>query len=156
VSQLKGTLLPTGEGYVYRWGDPQDPDLVTIQISEMRLRNGSPYCVLTTYTNMTGARSMADGHVLSSEVWLRNERGRADYAAALTRLIPAPPNATPIDFGAMMEEMARLVARRGAGYRDLAEMRRRAGVSAAALDRLARADAFGSLELDRRGAKDKL
>ena len=48
--------------------------------------------------------------------------------------------------------MARLVARRGAGYRDLADLRRRAGVSAAALDRLARADAFGSLELDRRGA----
>jgi hypothetical protein len=109
VSQLKGTLLPTGEGYVYRWGDPQDPDLVTIQISEMRLRNGSPYCVLTTYTNLPGARSMADGHVLSSEVWLRNERGRGDYAAALTRLIPAPPNATPIDFGAMLEEVARLV-----------------------------------------------
>ena len=39
-----------------------------------------------------------------------------------------------------------------AGYRDLADLRRRAGVSAAALDRLARADAFGSLELDRRGA----
>ena len=54
--------------------------------------------------------------------------------------------------GLQQEEMARLVARRGAGYRDLADLRRRAGVSAAALDRLARADAFGSLELDRRGA----
>ena len=54
--------------------------------------------------------------------------------------------------GVRQEEMARLVARRGAGYRDLADLRRRAGVSAAALDRLARADAFGALELDRRGA----
>ena len=54
--------------------------------------------------------------------------------------------------GVRQEEMARLVARRGTGYRDLADLRRRAGVSAAALDRLARADAFGALELDRRGA----
>ena len=48
--------------------------------------------------------------------------------------------------------MTRLVAHREDGYCDLADLRRRAGVSAAALDRLARADAFGSLELDRRGA----
>ena len=48
--------------------------------------------------------------------------------------------------------MARLVAKRAGGYADLADLRRRAGVSAAALDRLARADAFGSLALDRRGA----
>jgi len=54
--------------------------------------------------------------------------------------------------GLQQEEMAQLVARRGAGYRNLADVRRRAGVSAAALDRLARADAFGSLALDRRGA----
>ena len=54
--------------------------------------------------------------------------------------------------GLQQDEMARLVARRGTGYRDLADVRRRAGVSAVALDRLARADAFGSLELDRRGA----
>jgi error-prone DNA polymerase len=49
-------------------------------------------------------------------------------------------------------EMARLVARRGPGYRDLAALRRDAGISQGALDRLARADAFGSLALDRRGA----
>jgi error-prone DNA polymerase len=54
--------------------------------------------------------------------------------------------------GLQQEEMARLVARRGGGYRDLADVRRRAGVSAAALDRLARGDAFGSLALGRRGA----
>jgi error-prone DNA polymerase len=54
--------------------------------------------------------------------------------------------------GLNQEEMTQLVARREDGYRDLAELRRRAGVSAAALDRLARADAFGSLALDRRGA----
>jgi error-prone DNA polymerase len=54
--------------------------------------------------------------------------------------------------GLKQEEMERLVARRGGGYRDLADLRRRAGVSAAALDRLARADAFQSMTLDRRGA----
>jgi error-prone DNA polymerase len=54
--------------------------------------------------------------------------------------------------GLKQADMERLVARRGDGYADLAELRRRAGVSAAALDRLARADAFGSLELARRGA----
>jgi hypothetical protein len=54
--------------------------------------------------------------------------------------------------GLKQEEMARLVARRAGGYADLADLRRRADVSAAALDRLARADAFQSMTLDRRGA----
>jgi error-prone DNA polymerase len=54
--------------------------------------------------------------------------------------------------GLKQEEMERLVARRGNGYPDLATLRRRAGISAGALDRLARADAFGSLSLARRGA----
>ncbi len=54
--------------------------------------------------------------------------------------------------GLKQEEMERLVARRGNGYPDLATLRRRAEISAGALDRLARADAFGSLELARRGA----
>jgi error-prone DNA polymerase len=54
--------------------------------------------------------------------------------------------------GLKQVEMARLVARRGGGYADLADLRRRAEVSASALDRLARADAFASLTLDRRGA----
>ena len=49
-------------------------------------------------------------------------------------------------------ELAPLVECRGQGYRDLAELRHRSGVSAAALDRLARADAFSSLALNRRGA----
>jgi hypothetical protein len=54
--------------------------------------------------------------------------------------------------GLKQEELARLVARRAGGYADLADLRRRAEVSASALDRLARADAFQSLTLDRRGA----
>jgi error-prone DNA polymerase len=54
--------------------------------------------------------------------------------------------------GLKQEEMERLVERRGSGYIDLADLRRRAGVSGAALDRLARADTFGSLALGRRGA----
>jgi error-prone DNA polymerase len=54
--------------------------------------------------------------------------------------------------GLNQKEMERLVARRGNGYPDLAALRRRAEISAGALDRLARADAFGSLALARRGA----
>ena len=69
---------------------------------------------------------------------------------------PAAKRALRLGFrqvkGLKQEEMDRLVARRGDGYFDLADLRRRAGVSAAALDRLARADAFTSLTLDRRGA----
>jgi error-prone DNA polymerase len=74
-------------------------------------------------------------------------------------LEPAPDNsghALRLGFrqvkGLKQEEMERLVARRGNGYPDLAALRRRAEISAAALDRLARADAFGSLALARRGA----
>ena len=54
--------------------------------------------------------------------------------------------------GLKQEEMERLVARRGHGYGDLAELRRRAELRAGALDHLARADGFGSMQLDRRGA----
>jgi error-prone DNA polymerase len=54
--------------------------------------------------------------------------------------------------GLKQEEMERLIERRGNGYPDLATLRRRAEISAGALDRLARADAFGSLDLARRGA----
>ena len=45
-----------------------------------------------------------------------------------------------------------VVAARGGGYRDMGAVRRRAGVGRAALETLARADAFGSLGLDRRRA----
>ncbi|MBL8702560.1 MAG: error-prone DNA polymerase [Alphaproteobacteria bacterium] len=54
--------------------------------------------------------------------------------------------------GAKAEDIARIVAGRGAGYRDLAELRRRAGVGDATLALLAAADAFGSLRLGRRDA----
>jgi error-prone DNA polymerase len=54
--------------------------------------------------------------------------------------------------GLQQAEMEHLVARRGNGYPDLAALRRRAEIGAGALDRLARADAFGSLALARRGA----
>jgi error-prone DNA polymerase len=49
-------------------------------------------------------------------------------------------------------EIDALVAARADGYPDLDELRRRAGVSTATLARLAAADAFGSLALDRRPA----
>lgn len=102
-------FLPTGEGYVYRWGTEDEPALVTIHVTEVRRRNSSLHCVLTTYTTLPGARHMPDHWVLSSEVWLRNERDRLNYAASLSRLMPPPAGATPIDYGAMLEEVARLV-----------------------------------------------
>jgi error-prone DNA polymerase len=49
-------------------------------------------------------------------------------------------------------DAARLVERRGQGFRDLADLARRAELGAAALDRLARADSFASLALSRRPA----
>ena len=49
-------------------------------------------------------------------------------------------------------EIAALVAGRGDGYRDLADLRRRGGASDSTLERLAAADAFAGLGLGRRGA----
>jgi error-prone DNA polymerase len=46
----------------------------------------------------------------------------------------------------------RLVAARGAGFADVADLARRAGLGAAVVERLARADALASLGLDRRAA----
>ena len=49
-------------------------------------------------------------------------------------------------------DIARLVARREGGYGDAAALQRRARLGPAALERLAEADAMGSLGLDRRAA----
>jgi error-prone DNA polymerase len=54
--------------------------------------------------------------------------------------------------GAREDEANALVARRGAGYRSIADMRERGRVSAPMLRRLADADAFRSLAQDRREA----
>ncbi len=54
--------------------------------------------------------------------------------------------------GLRTEAMDRLVAARGNGYPDPWTLWRRAGLPAAVLERLARADAFGSLGLNRRQA----
>ena len=54
--------------------------------------------------------------------------------------------------GLRAEAMDRLVAARGNGYPDPWTLWRRAGLPAAVLERLARADAFGSLGLNRRQA----
>ena len=54
--------------------------------------------------------------------------------------------------GLREEAMARLVAARGNGFPDPWTLWRRAGLPAAVLERLARADAFGSLGLSRRRA----
>lgn len=54
--------------------------------------------------------------------------------------------------GLSENDMHRLVAARLFPYRDMADVARRAGLDRAALEKLARADAFRSLKLDRRAA----
>jgi error-prone DNA polymerase len=54
--------------------------------------------------------------------------------------------------GLKQDDAERLVAARGDGYRDLAELARRASLGTTVLDTLARADAFVSLQLARRPA----
>ena len=48
------------------------------------------------------------------------------------------------------DDAKRLAAARGGGYDSVSTLQRRAGLDTAAIDRLARADAFGSLDLSRR------
>jgi error-prone DNA polymerase len=55
--------------------------------------------------------------------------------------------------GLSEEDAGRLVANRGAGYRDIDDLWRRAGVGPTVIDRLARADALRSLGLARRPAR---
>ena len=54
--------------------------------------------------------------------------------------------------GVREDEMEALMAARGAGYDAPEDIRRRAGISRRAIELLAAADAFGSMELDRRAA----
>jgi len=107
---MKSTFLPTGLGYVYKVGDDFDPDLLTIEVTNLRHRAGSAYALLTTSTTIAGARRIpGTNRVLNAEVWLLSERSRSEYAASLNRLIPPPANAKRIDFQAVLEEMAQRV-----------------------------------------------
>ena len=54
--------------------------------------------------------------------------------------------------GCRPKDVDRLIAGRGAGYRTLHELWRKSGLGPAALETLAKADAFGSLFIDRRRA----
>ena len=54
--------------------------------------------------------------------------------------------------GLSEEEMLRLVEQRGAGYRDVQDLRERTGIGPAVLERLAEADTFASMGLNRRQA----
>ncbi len=54
--------------------------------------------------------------------------------------------------GLSTDAAERIVARRGAGYDSVADLARRTGLDRASLERLAEADAFAELGLDRRGA----
>ncbi len=107
---MKSTFLPTGMGYVYKVGDEYEPDLLTIEVTNLRQRAGSSYALLTTSTSIASARRIpGTDRVLNAEVWLLSERSRSEYAASLARLIPAPKGAQALDFGAILEEMAQRV-----------------------------------------------
>ncbi|HSE75159.1 MAG TPA: error-prone DNA polymerase [Dongiaceae bacterium] len=54
--------------------------------------------------------------------------------------------------GCRQQDIARLIAARGDGYRTLHELWRKTGLGPAALETLAKADAYGSLFIDRRRA----
>ena len=54
--------------------------------------------------------------------------------------------------GASESDLLPVIDARGRGYRNLEEMRRRSGIPVRAIERLANADAFGSMGLDRRQA----
>lgn len=108
---MRSSFLPTGIGYVYSWGDDVDDALLTIEVSNLRSRNGSPYALLSTSTAITGARVIpgSDERVLNGELWLLSDRDRANYANALRQRIPTPEGAATIDFDAILEEVAQRV-----------------------------------------------
>ena len=107
---MKATFLPTGLGYVFKLGDEYDPELLVIEVTSIRQRAGSVYALLTTSTTIRGARRIpGTNRVLNAEVWLLSGRSRDEYAASLSRLIPAPAGAAALDFSAILEEMAQRV-----------------------------------------------
>jgi KaiC/GvpD/RAD55 family RecA-like ATPase len=107
---MKSTFLPTGMGYVYTLGDSMDVSLLTIEVSNLRVRNGSTLALLTTATSILGARTIPDSdRVLNGEVWLLSDRSRLDYARALQGRIPTPEGAARLDFDAILEEVAERV-----------------------------------------------
>lgn len=107
---MKSTFLPTGLGYLYTIGDTEDDALITIEVNNLRLRNGSTFGLLSTSTSIIDAKTIPDSdRVLTSECWLLNDRSRADYAKALSLRIPTPPGAARIDFEAILEEVAQRV-----------------------------------------------
>ncbi len=85
-------------------------------------------------------------------------RGRVGVGGASRADDPAyaNPHALRLGFrqvkGLRESDIARLVAARGQGYGEPAALQRRARLGLAALERLAQADAFGSLGLERRAA----
>lgn len=107
---MRSEFLATGIGYIYRVGDEEQPDLLTIEVTNVRNRAGSTYALLTTSTTLPHARVIpGTDRVLNGEVWLLSHRSRNEYADSLTRLIPAPNGAAKVDFSAVLEEMAQRV-----------------------------------------------
>lgn len=108
--EVKSTFLSTGMGYIYTLGDEVDVDLLTIEVSQLRSRGGSPLALLSTSTTIERARRIPGGNrVLNAEVWLLSDSSRTGYATALAQRIPTPKGAAAVDFTAVLEELAQQV-----------------------------------------------
>jgi len=106
---MDSRLTSTGLGYRYVLGDDYEPDLLTIDVTQIRMRSGSMYALLGTSTLINTARTIPNTNsVLIAECWLLSERSRKDYATALERLIPSQGGAV-IDFSAILEQLAQMV-----------------------------------------------
>lgn len=106
---MDSRLISTGLGYRYTLGDDYEPELLVIDVTQIRNRAGSMYCLLGTSTVIDTARTIPNSNsVLIAECWLLSERSRKDYATALERLIPSKGGAT-IDFTAILEQLAQMV-----------------------------------------------
>ena len=107
---MKSTFTSTGMGYIYTLDDEVDDAFLTIEVSQLRSRGGSPLALLSTSSTIETARRIpGSDRVLNAEVWLLSDTSRGGYAASLGRSIPPPKGAAAIDFRAVLEEVAQRV-----------------------------------------------
>ena len=108
---MKSTCRATGLGYVYEVFDEQGEKFLTIEVSNIRQRNGSPIALLSTGTTILGARIIPGSldKVHNGEVWLLSDRSRGEYANALANRIPTPAGAAAVEWNAVLEELVQRV-----------------------------------------------
>ena len=103
-------FMSTGLGYVYTLRDDVDDNLLTLEITNLRSRNGSLYGMLTASTGIATALTIpGTDQVMNAEIWLFNPRARAELAGALASRIPSPNGAQTINFENILEEVTQRV-----------------------------------------------